>query len=117
MGPRSDPPGPAHRNLPDIPRGFSMRRARVLFALAIAVLVLAPASASLAGQVRINVTNNTFSPSSVSLNLGDQVVWVWVLGGHSVTSGVSGQPGTGTIFQSNVVAVTGTNPAFSWMAD
>ena len=33
-----------------------------------------------------------FSPSSVTINVGDQVRWTWASSGHSTTSGSPGQP-------------------------
>lgn len=87
-----------------------------------AVLLMAFALPSHAGQVRIDVGaggNNVFSPSIVALNTGDHVVWVWRSGFHSVTSGdsidvCSSGVGDG-LFDSNV---TGFNAArgttFSW---
>lgn len=38
----------------------------------------------------VQVTNNAFSPASVSLSSGGSVTWTWVGSGHSVTS--DGQP-------------------------
>lgn len=85
-------------------------------ALLAASLAMAPGHAR-AGQVRVTVSSNAFSPSTINLNNGDQVVWVWVGGSHSATSGVSGQPGAGTIFNSTTVTTLASGTAFSWKAD
>jgi plastocyanin len=34
--------------------------------------------------------SHTFSPSTVSIRVGDTVHWVWEAGGHTVTSGTGG---------------------------
>ncbi len=59
------------------------------------VLVLLAAIAggyAQAGQVRINVSSNFFSPAIVNLNEGDHAVWIWTGGVHTVSSG---DPSTG----------------------
>jgi plastocyanin len=66
-----------------------------------------------AGQVRINVGSNLFDDNNVSVKVGDQVVWVWVASGHSVTQGtpcVVSNP----LFDSGVQDMGST---FSWKAD
>jgi plastocyanin len=65
-----------------------------------------------AGQVRVDVLANFFTPSSVTLNVGDEVTWVWLGGHHSVTSGVGCDAPIG-LFDSGSIS-TG---AFSWRAD
>jgi plastocyanin len=37
----------------------------------------------------IQVLNNRFSPSSVTIQVGDSVTWRWGAGGHSVEEGTS----------------------------
>jgi plastocyanin len=67
-----------------------------------------------AGQVRINVQSNTFVPNSnVPLNQGDHVVFVWISGTHSATSG-NGSPSG--IFNSGNLS-TGSGTAFTWKSD
>jgi plastocyanin len=53
----------------------------------VALVALACAATAWAGQVRVSVSNFMFSPSSVSANVGDHVVWIWTGGLHTVTSG------------------------------
>lgn len=90
------------------------RRPASLIAL-IALLVSASAHA---GQVRVDVGNFQFSPGAVTVNLGDQVVWVWTGGSHSVTSGTDGKVGDG-IFNSGTLSAgpNGSNTAFTWKSD
>jgi plastocyanin len=45
-----------------------------------------------AGQVRVNVSSNLFTPRAVNCNVGDYVVWVWTSGSHTSTSGDSTLP-------------------------
>jgi len=84
---------------------------------AAAVLVSLATLDARAGQVRVNTGggSNIFLPGSIPLNQGDQVVWVWTSGGHDVISGIPGDPGAGTLFQSNLM--NGGNNAFSWKAN
>lgn len=92
--------------------------ARLLLLLA-AVLVV-PAHPAHAGQVRIDVNNISFGDTDVSLNLGDQVVWVWTAGAHTVTSGTVSGAGVGTpdgLFDSGTLGVgtlSGGGTAFTW---
>jgi len=66
-----------------------------------------------AGQIRIDVASNLFVPNIGSLNLGDQVAWVWVPGSsHSVTQG-PGCDDSNAIFDSGL----GANQEFSWKSD
>lgn len=79
-----------------------------------ALLVTAMSSPSRGGQHRIDVgpgATTTFSPSSKNLNIGDQVVWVWLTGTHSVTSG--------SPCSSSPIFNSGTLPGarFSWKSD
>lgn len=57
-------------------------------AIILIALVTPHAPAARAGQVRVNVGvgGNNFSPYAVNLNQGDQVVWVWIAGNHTVTN-------------------------------
>ena len=67
---------------------------------------------SLAGQRRVTVANNFFSDSTLTANPGDQIVWVWTAGTHTVTSGTSGSmPGDGA-FNSGFLSSAGRS--FSW---
>lgn len=62
-----------------------VRRSRLLFTL---VASLALAASARAGQIRINATGGlSFSPSSSSCNVGDQIIWVGGGSSHSVTGG------------------------------
>lgn len=55
--------------------------------LPFAALLTLAAAAAWAGQVRVNVSNFMFTPSTASANLGDHLVWIWTGGAHTVTSG------------------------------
>ncbi len=62
--------------------------------MAALLLALLAVPAARAGQVRVNVASNFFSPRAVNCNMGDHVIWVWTSGSHSSTSGDTS--GTGT---------------------
>src|SRR5262249_32771558 len=67
------------------PGSMSFRRAILLAAAAFAL-------AASAGATTFTVTvapsgNLTFSPSSLAINVGDTVNWVWGSSGHSTTTG------------------------------
>ena len=82
-------------------------------AACVAVILLA-ALPSFAGQRRVTVANNFFADSTLIANPGDQIVWVWTAGTHTVTSGTSGNvPGDGA-FDSGFLSSAGR--AFSWRA-
>jgi plastocyanin len=64
---------------------------RTGIAIAAALLALAPAArAQTTHQVQLFTT--TFTPASLTINVGDTVQWVWVTGLHDVVSGVGGVP-------------------------
>lgn len=92
-----------------------MHRARWLLLLASILGFALPADA---GQVRIDLNGTSFSPNDVSLNFGDQVVWVWIVGSHTVTSGnVSGGVGTPDGLFSNgaqIGLVSGFGTQYAW---
>ena len=101
-------------------RRFSFRRSRLLRPLArlvpatlVALALAAPvAGPALAGQVRVNVINNLFVPSGVTVNAGDQVVWVWLAGTHTVTSGDTLACAADGTFNSG--SMTGAGKSFAW---
>lgn len=63
---------------------------RIVLALA---LLLAAAGISRAGQVPVSIIDNTFSPDTVHVSLGDSVVWTNNgANSHTTTSGVDGVP-------------------------
>src|SRR5258706_9760857 len=72
---------------------------------------------ALAGQIRIDVSNaagaNVFVPSTASLNVGDHVVWVFVRGTHSATSGAS-CTANGTFNSTQITTSASSGTAFSW---
>jgi len=76
------------------------------------VLALTTPRTVRAGQVRVSLSGTSFSPSTISLNLGDQVAWVWVSGTHSVTSGTTGSTTGDGRFNSGAAPFTGAR--FSW---
>ncbi|HVP14530.1 MAG TPA: hypothetical protein VMS88_03235 [Terriglobales bacterium] len=61
-----------------------MRLAAILALLAVVSIVAHPARA---GQVRVDVMDFQFVPTTVTVNHGDHVVWTWTGGFHSATSG------------------------------
>jgi plastocyanin len=83
-------------------------------------LGISVATAAHAGQVRVTVgttTANVITPSSVDLNPGDQVVFVWGGGMHSVTSGDHIDcVYDGLYFDTGVrsAVVSGRQTAFTW---
>lgn len=79
--------------------------------LAVMAVLSAAAVPSRAGQVRVDVSNIQFTPATVTINHGDHVVWVWLNGTHSATSG-SACTGDG-IFNS-ALATTAAGVSFSW---
>ena len=89
-----------------------MRLSTVIAGGIVAALCLGVGAVVEGGQVRVNVANFAFSPSSVNLNQGDQVAWVWVSGTHSVTQGTSCNP-AGAIFDSGI----GSGQHFAWKSD
>jgi plastocyanin len=44
-------------------------------------------AAAAANTVTVGGTSNTFSPSTLSIKVGDTVTWTWAGGAHTVTSG------------------------------
>jgi plastocyanin/glucose/arabinose dehydrogenase len=67
------------------------QRNRLLLILPLLVLVSINLSAATV-QVLVGDTGFNFSPSSVSIQAGDTVEWVWKADGHSTTSGTPGSP-------------------------
>ena len=83
-------------------------------AAACVALILLAALPSFAGQRRVNVNATSFIDSTLVANGGDQIVWVWTAGSHTVTSGTTNSiAGDGT-FSSGVMG--GAGSAFSWKA-
>ena len=79
---------------------MSQPKPGVLFFTLLCAWTLLPLAGSQAGQVRVSLSGQNFSPASIALNNGDQVVWVWVSGSHTVTSGTDGSLGGNGIFNS-----------------
>ncbi len=84
-------------------------------AVCLSLLGFVPARA---GQVRVSVggAGNTFSPSSVNVNAGDHVVFIWAGGMHSV---VSGNPAAATTtgdgkFRNTTSAIGTSGSQFFW---
>jgi plastocyanin len=99
-----------------LPPGGSAARAAVSLVTAVAALIIS--GIANAGQVRVDVNSNFFSPRAINANPNDHVVWVWISGGHSVTSGdSSGQTPPDGVFDSNVQSPAGTWKSFSWRVD
>jgi plastocyanin len=100
------------------------RRLLVFSALLFTVLlaVLFTLDPSRAGEVRVNITGNsftgTFGPRTLNINSGDHVVWVWTGGQHSTTSGDSSTGVADGRWDSDIQTTAGTNtPAFSWQGN
>jgi len=89
------------------------------WSLGLALCSLWIVSTSNAGQRRVDVGFGglAFAPATATLNLGDQVTFVWVGAGHSVTNGTNPNldPNAGTIFDTGVLS--STPAAFTWKAD
>jgi len=77
----------------------------------VVALALVIAAQARAGQLRVNVASNSFSPQSIQPNNGDHIIWVWSGDFHTVTSG-NGSP-TG-IFASGLRS---TGASFTWKID
>ncbi len=83
----------------------------------LALFLSTPLTHGHAGQVHVRVSNNLFTPASVSLNRGDQVVWVWDQGNHTVTSGEAKTATPDGNFDSGGLLYNATNgTAFSYKA-
>lgn len=93
-----------------------LRRFAAVPALAaLAALLLAFPSPARAGQVRVLAGSGgfTFTPSTVTINAGDHVVWQWASNGHTVTSGTDGSPAGDGAFRSSTSGTASTT-RFSW---
>src|SRR5262245_7500807 len=88
--------------------------ARATATVTIVLGLLIAGRAAHAGQVRVDVTNFSFTPRVVFANPSDHVVWVWGVGGHSVTSGDSSLGTKDGRFDSAVQNPAGTYKSFSW---
>jgi plastocyanin len=95
---------------------MSASRLRSSLAATSILLLLAPGLN--AGQRRVDVGTGGFSfgPQDQTLNVGDQVTWIWVGNNHSVENGTdpNSDPNAGTIFNTPAVFSTA---AFTWKAD
>src|SRR5690242_1472264 len=71
----------------------SSRSLAVLVGIVVAVLAFNPTVGS-AATVTVTVGNGglVFTPSSVTIQVGDTVRWTWSASGHSSTSGTPGAP-------------------------
>ena len=76
--------------------------------------LLSLAAPSSAGQVRVTLTGSQFNPGIVSANVGDQIVWVWSAGLHTVTSGTDGSTTGDGLFNSGGGFTGVSNARFSW---
>ncbi len=75
---------------------------RALFSmLTLALIILVPVSAGAVTHT-INQSGLSFSPSPITIELGDTVEWVWGSGNHTVTSGTgAADPNVGSLFDSS----------------
>lgn len=98
------------RHLPS--RASAVRAAVSLVAAFGALIVSGVANA---GQVRVVVTNFSFTPHDITANPTDHVVWVYGVGGHTVTSGDPATQIKDGRFDSGLQNATSTTyKAFSW---
>ena len=69
------------------------RRFRIVTGTALVALWLTPGTA-FAADASITIADNSYSPSTVSVNVGDQVTWSWngVSNQHTVTFTTAGSP-------------------------
>ena len=94
-----------------------MRRSSLFLAAALAPL-LALSSPAHAGQVRVLVGSGglQFVPSSVTVNLGDHVIFFWSASGHTSTSGNPTTQATDGKFASGPVTLA-AGSRFFWKSD
>jgi len=87
---------------------FSSFRTAVLGAV-VAVFMGFGGDASVSAQAThvVNVGNFSFSPMNITIDVGDTVRWVWVLGDHTVTEGLGPFPSGGEAFNEPVTSGTG----------
>jgi plastocyanin len=92
-----------------------MRRSFLHRSAAAALLTLAVFASAHAGQVRVDVGTGGFSfaPATITVNPGDQVVWIWASGGHTVTSGTDGSTNGSGVFRSGTSTLSPT-AAYFW---
>ncbi|MBA3543371.1 MAG: hypothetical protein H0T83_02880, partial [Chthoniobacterales bacterium] len=73
-------------------RRSRLLRGVLILLLAAGALVFTGSGIAATVQVEVAPGGLIFSPASVSINVGDTVMWTWKASGHSVTSGVPGSP-------------------------
>lgn len=56
------------------------------------ILVTTSITLAIAATQTVTVNSNFYSPSSLTINVGDTVQWNWVSGSHTVTSGSNTTP-------------------------
>ena len=93
-----------------------MRRTRMFVTAPALLIVLAHAPAASAGQVEITVGDGSgeFVPASDVANVGDQIIWIWAGGDHTVTSGSA--PNFDGTFRSSAGSAGTSAKQFSWKA-
>ncbi|MCI0651794.1 MAG: hypothetical protein L0Z55_07910 [Planctomycetes bacterium] len=67
-------------------------------------------------EVIVGIVNNAFTPADVYIFEGDMIVWEWIEGDHTITSGAGSDPSEnpGAIFDAdNTIAL----PTFTWVFD
>jgi plastocyanin len=75
--------------------GFTARRRIFFWLIALAIFARLSSSESHGATFAVDVAAHgqlQFSPSSISIQVGDTVTWNWRASGHSVTSGTPGSP-------------------------
>jgi plastocyanin len=90
-----------------------MRRFVLVSAGLLSFTLLVSPSNVPAGQVRVTVSNNFFSPRAINCNAGDHVVWVWAGGmTHTCTSGDSDTATPNGIWDAGAQSAAGAS--FTW---
>jgi plastocyanin len=75
-------------------------------------LVLMPVLAAAQVTHTVNQVGTSFSPSQLTIEVGDTVRWVWSVGFHTVTSGTgASDPGVGALFDT---PLNSTAPQFEF---
>ena len=69
--------------------------------------ILAMVNAAAAATHTVTQSNLTFTPASLTIDVGDTVRWVWTAGIHTVTSGTGGvDPEAGALFDASLTSAT-----------
>jgi plastocyanin len=104
------PISPRTRSFPIRLPGKEEKMSQFLLLPAVLVVVLGAVAPSFADTTTVNALASTFSPPTVTIQVGDTVKWVRTTLSHTVTSGFSSSdPGVGGLFDAPLNAL---NPMF-----